>query len=447
MIAAVLLATIASATPISLDEVRQQARNNPQALIAELERERAQQGVALARSAIYPRVSASAGAGGAVFGPQRIFSTVPRDAAGDGPGAEGGFVQRTVEVPTSGRALFDLNVTVSQLLYDGGRWWSQLAQAGALAEAEAGQLAEQRLASELEAVRRFYGLYSVQEARRLLEANLLRSEQLLTQAQALFEAGRAQRMDVYSAQVNLGNDRLELLRSEARLVEAQSRLALWLGHPGTQALEAVRPAQLEAAEVQVPSVDEALARAREQRPLLRSIHQRVRAAELEQAALSADRWPRVSAQVTAGRQGPSVDPFFTHPGRQNYVQGGLDVRWDLFTGFAHSAQAAQARLAHRRAELEAAQAMRELDADLRQAVVALSTQTLAVEIAAANLEAAREAQGLAQGRFGAGAGSTLEVRDAQLKLVQAELAGLQIRIDQEIARAALERTLGTGAMP
>ena len=40
----------------------------------------------------------------------------------------------------------------------------------------------------------------------------------------------------------------------------------------------------------------------------------------------------------------------------------------------------------------------------------------------------------------------MEVRDAQLKLAQAELAAVQSRIDLEIARAALERAVGGGAL-
>ena len=70
-----------------------------------------------------------------------------------------------------------------------------------------------------------------------------------------------------------------------------------------------------------------------------------------------------------------------------------------------------------------------------------------MEITRRNVTIATDALALAEERFKAGAGSTLEVRDAQLKLTQAELQHLQNRIDVEIARAALERVLGTGVNP
>ena len=74
---------------------------------------------------------------------------------------------------------------------------------------------------------------------------------------------------------------------------------------------------------------------------------------------------------------------------------------------------------------------------MRAAVEALETRIEAARLAAENREAAVQSLTLAEERFKAGAGSTLEVRDAQLKLTQAELALLENRIDVEIARFAL----------
>ena len=66
-----------------------------------------------------------------------------------------------------------------------------------------------------------------------------------------------------------------------------------------------------------------------------------------------------------------------------------------------------------------------------------------IPLNAENREAAVQSLALADERFKAGAGSTLEVRDAQLKLTQAELALLGNRVDVEIARFALMRAMGT----
>lgn len=442
MILECMVAAIAAAAPISLGEVRQESRANAQALFAALEQERAEQQVRVARSAILPQLTLNGTVGGALFGPQRTFSTVPEV---DETGSVTGFTQRSVDVNTTAtRASFELSATVGQLLYDGGRWWNQIAQAGALAEAEAGQAQEQRLASEFEGVRRFFELYRAQEVRNLFEANVKRSEAQVERAQALFEAGRGQRVDVFSARVNLGNDRLEVVRQAARIAAAQGDLAVWIARPGTQALVASAPDSLDRPAGFEATLEEAVKLARGQRPLLRSITGRLRAAELATDIARSDYLPRVTAQVTGGRQGPAADPFFTDPARQNFVQGGVNLRWDLFSGFATAAAVQQAEIARRRAELEVAQAERELEAEIRRAVVLFQTNQEAVEISRLNMETARQGLELAETRFQAGAGSTLEVRDAQLKLNQAELQLLQNRIDVEVARAALERAVGRG---
>jgi outer membrane protein len=75
--------------------------------------------------------------------------------------------------------------------------------------------------------------------------------------------------------------------------------------------------------------------------------------------------------------------------------------------------------------------------------VTLQSQITSAELASANRQAAADALTLAEERFNAGVSSTLEVRDAQLKLTQAELTLLENRINVEIARFGLMRAMGT----
>jgi outer membrane protein len=413
-----LAAAILAATPIALEAVRHESRENTPARVAELERVRATEQVRISRADVLPRVSLGAG----------TFA-----------------LYDTRDLPQT-LGSFSLSATVSQLLYDGGRWWDQIALSGALAEAQAGQAAEQRLASELEGVRRFYELYLAQETLRVLEAHARRSEEQLDRARGLFEAGRGQKSDAYAAEVNLGNDRLGIQRQRAWIVTAQGMLAIWLAHPGTEALVAETPPDLSGrvagSGLGGSSVEEALRVARESRPLLRAVSARLRAAERGLGVASSTYWPAIFLVVSGARQSLAVRPFFTDYARQNYAYAGVTVQWDLFDGGATSARVQQADIARRRVELELRQAERELEAEVRHSVVQLQSQQEMTGIALANVEAARNGLALAEGRFRAGVGSTLEVRDAQLKLTQAEISLLESRIGAEVARVALDRAMG-----
>jgi outer membrane protein TolC len=424
-----------NATPITLEEARREGRQNTQALLALLDAERAEQGVRLSRAPLLPQVDFSASAGGAASGRQRIITPVC-DPTGTN------CVQQAVEVPGSSRGTYDLSLSLSQILYDRARW-KQFAQSGATAEAFRGQAVEQADAAEVEAVNRFFSLYRSQATIQVLEATVRRSEEQLERARALFQAGRVGRGEELSARVNLGNDRINLVQRRAQLVQDQAQLAIWLARPGATALVAQDPGILTTEPAPAPALDGALTEARQRRPLIRALQQQVRAAQFGRDAAASAYIPRLLAQGSYSRQGPNAGPVFTEPRLQNTVSGAVVLQWDLFSGFATQAQVSQAEASIRTAELNLAQAERELDATVRAAIEALQTRIDAARLAAENREAAVQSLALAEERFKAGAGSTLEVRDAQLKLTQSELALLENRVNVEIARFALLRAMGS----
>lgn len=426
---------VLNVTPITLEEARAEGRRNTQALLALLEVERARQDIRLSRAPLLPQVGLSLSSGGAYIGRSRIFTTVPDPTTG-------GFVQQAVEVPSTTRGNYDLSVSLTQILYDRARW-KQLAQSGAAAEASQGEAAEQADASEVEAINRFFNLYRSQATLQVLEATVRRSEEQLERARALFQAGRVGRGEELAAIVNLGNDRINLVQRRAQLVQDQGELAIWLARPGTTALVAQDPGTLMGPSASAPALEVALREARQRRPLLQALRQQVRVAQLGRDIATAAYIPRLLGQGSYSRQGPNADTVFTEPRLQNSVSGTVVLQWDLFSGFATDAQVDRADATVRTAELNLAQAERELEATVRTAVETLQTRIDAARLAAENREAAVQSLALAEERFKAGAGSTLEVRDAQLSLTQAELALLGNRVDVEIARFALLRVMGT----
>lgn len=446
MSAGFVLALVAlSATPITLGEARQEGRSSTSALLAELERLRAEAATAQARSALLPQVQARFSAGGAYSGPQRYLQNVPAvDQAGNLY-----WRLQAIDVDPVQRGSFDLSVTLNQLIYDGGRW-AQLAQSGAQAEAARGQAEEERSAAELEAIRRFYDLLRAQRILVLLDERAASSQQLLERASSLYQAGRVKKEDEIAARVNLGNDRISVLRQRAALTGSQANLAVWLARPPGEPLRAEDPGTLTGQVQALPTLAQALEVARQRRPLVRAYDAQLRAARAGVDAAMAGFFPSFSGYVQYGRQGASPNPFFTDITRQNTVSGGVALSWDLFSGFGTQAQVSQARALLSRAELQLQQVDRDIQGELQRALAALDAMVQIAVLAEANLTQAQDGLVLARSRFEAGDASTLEVRDAQVKLTQAEVSLLESRIDVEIARATLERAMGTlspGAEP
>lgn len=432
---ALVLAALLSAapTPIRLEDARARSRENTQALTALLQASTAEQDVRVARSSLLPQVGFSAGAQLNINGPQRYYTIVPV------PG--GTSVRQTLDVAGSVSPGYSIGLSLNQLIYDRSVW-ARLEQSGAQLEALQGQALEQRDTSELEGILRFYALYRTQATIQVLEANVRRSEQQLERAQALFQAGRASKAEELSAEVNLGNDRISVVVQQAQLANDQTVLATWLALPGAEAISAVDPGILQQTPESPVSLEQALEEARTHRPLLKALRQQVRASELQEAIAHAGYLPQVAFQAQYQRAGNNPEPVFAEPQLQNSLTLGIGLSWNLFSGFATNAQTLRAQYQTKVTELNLQQNQRELEGAVRQAHATVLAQITATQLAEVNRKSAADALALASERFSAGVSSTLEVRDAQLKLTQAELTLLQNRIDVERARFTLMRAMG-----
>jgi outer membrane protein len=438
-VSALALLIVLASTPITLKEVRELSRRNTAALLSELDRGRAEEQTRISRAAILPQVNLQAGA-------SRSYNGVSRRLQGRPISFDANGVQQFANVIADFPAFYtgsdQVIVSVQQLLFDGGRWWNQIAQSGAQAEAADGQFLEQQMTSEYEGVRRFYVLYGNQRTLDVLLDTVKRSQDQLDRAIALYEAGRGTKSDAIQAQVNLGNDRLAAVRQRANIAGAQSDLAVWIAHPGAEELVAQDPGTITGPPATVPVVQDAETRARAQRPLIKALANQVRAADYGVAVAKGAFWPRISANGSYSRTGSSIDPVFTDPSRNNTLSAGITLSWDLFSGLGTVAQTNVARDNRFTAQINLTDAQRQIEGDIRRNLRAVEVDLEASKIAGDNRQAAADGLVLAQERFNAGLANTLEVRDAQLKLTQADLSLLQSRIDLEVAREALARTMG-----
>jgi outer membrane protein len=437
---ALLCAAVLSASPIGLAEVRELSRQqNSAAYLADLNHATSVEQIRAARSVIYPQVWVTASAFESVYGPQQQYEPTPQI---DANGNITGIALQVQTIPTVSQGQFNAALNLAQLLYDGGKWWNTLNQAGERETVARDQLDEQRNVSEYEGVRRFYELVRAARNMDVLQATVQRSREQLERARNLFEAGRASKGDVYTSQVNLGNDQINLARQNGAIASAQTDLAVWIARPGAEDLVAADPGTLGVAPARSPELTASLDQARRDRPLLRSLSGQVRAADLGVSIARGAYLPTVSLAGTFGRAGPSFDPTFTQPKLQNYLNLGLQMRWDVFSGFATESAVEQARIARTQADVNLSQATREVEGDVRRTLAGLAASIDVWRVSADNREFAAAALALAAERYRAGAGSQLEVQDAQLKLTQSELTKVSSRIDVEIARANVDRVLG-----
>jgi outer membrane protein len=120
----------------------------------------------------------------------------------------------------------------------------------------------------------------------------------------------------------------------------------------------------------------------------------------------------------------------------------LRISLPIFTGFGRSLRLSQARAQEQDADEEARARRLQVRSDVHARWLALQTAYRAIGVQAANREAARDQLRLAQDRYRLGAGTSLEVSDAQNAVQQAEGDYVNAIYDYHKAVAALEAAVG-----
>jgi outer membrane protein len=183
-------------------------------------------------------------------------------------------------------------------------------------------------------------------------------------------------------------------------------------------------------------LDPLVTEAAEARPELVSLADQRRAQQLSRDAARAGWLPTVGAQAGLSDAGPSLDATVWN------WNASVTLGWSLFEGGLTRARVreADANLEGLAAQEDALRIQVRVDVDsARQGVQAALSARGAAEEALAN---ARERLRLAEGRYQAGAGSIIELGDAQVAATSAGAQRVQADYDLAAARAKLLRALG-----
>jgi outer membrane protein TolC len=342
---------------------------------------------------------------------------------------------------------FTLQLGVQQLLYDGGRWWTQLARVGDSKQARASALA--LLENDLRArvARAFYGLAQAAESRRVVETQVANDEAQLARVRALLDVGRAKPADVAASVRNLAQDKTDLATRRATERQARRSLNLAIGRRAEGALELALPANVGTstaplALAPLPPADRLRAAAATLRPEVQALEAEL--AQLQKAVTiaEAEYYPTVSLGANMRRGSRRPDRVFWGFDENYTATLDLAVRWNLFQGRGTDARVAEAEINLRKSESKVAELHRNVAGEVDDKLDAYARAAEVFGLSRETLDAAEEALRLARGLFNEGRATLLETRDAELRQLQARLALRTARLDLEIARQELHRAVG-----
>ncbi len=125
----------------------------------------------------------------------------------------------------------------------------------------------------------------------------------------------------------------------------------------------------------------------------------------------------------------------------------INGTWTLFDGLQTTGRLEQLKAQFAAAEIALEEKRREVESQVRDAVVKLEEAQELVISQQKNVEQARESLRLAEARFNVGAGIKLDIINAQSNLTQARYNELQGRYDYNVALALLERATASPLGP
>ena len=255
------------------------------------------------------------------------------------------------------------------------------------------------------------------------------------QAADRLEAGLATRVDALRAKVQLQTQEQRLRSLQGDLETQKLKLARIIGLPAGQrfvAADGFRFAALEGV-----TEDEALRRAAVDRTDLQAAESAMKAAGLAVGAAKAERVPTVAVNADFGAAG--VTPT-NHSTSVFNVAGVLTI--PLYEGGRIKADVEVAAAALRQRTAERDDVRGQIDEDVRQAFIELTTAADQVGVAGDNRGLAHEALVQSTDRFVAGVADTVELVQAEQTVVQADDDYITAVFDHNLGKVALARAMG-----
>ncbi len=326
-------------------------------------------------------------------------------------------------------------VTISQLVTDFGRT-KNLAESARFRASAQNQIAGNTRAQILiEVDQAYYQQLAADSVLNVANAVLDNRRITLRQVTSLAQSSLKSTLDVSFAQVAVSEAELGLFRAENDVQSAQVRLSAALGSQQVEhfdVLDEPLPPAL------APDSDVLVTLAQKQRPDLAAL-QFTRDAALRLArAESRLNYPTVSVLATAGAL-PVTDPRL----RQTYGAAGVNVNIPILNGHLYAARQTEAELRAQAADKDVEAIAVQVAEQVRLAWIEASNAFRRLDVTARLVQQAAQALHLAQARYDIGLGSIVELNQAQLSQVSADIAAANAKYEYLSRRAALDFVTGT----
>lgn len=286
----------------------------------------------------------------------------------------------------------------------------------------------------------FYSAALEKERLALYASNVGLSEERLEVAQNKYELGKASKLEKLQAQVDLNADKSSMIQQLELLAERKFELVRLMGLKN-DSIDFTLSYQL----YNDPSMD------------LEKLLTKVEAQNSDLLALrKASEIARYNTKTIAGERMPEVGLFadYTHSNSENpagfFIRGqsdnltyGLSARWTLFNGLNTNRRLQNAKIQQQIVRYQYEDQRLSYTTNIKTRYINYRNNLNLLQMEEENLSVARENNEIAQERYDIGLSNPVELREAQLNLINAEIRRQDAAFAAKQAEIALKYLSGT----
>jgi outer membrane protein len=407
-------------------------KNNSQLRNGEMDVQLANADIATARSFILPDISSTFYTGRSIDGDQTRIGRVQLE---DSLGAKY-FVQQEYLIKGSERNDYYFRVQLTQNIWDWGRSFYSIRQAKLGKKSAKLSLLSLQNTVIYDVKQRYFELLKAIKLGEVYEEAVKRSEEQLKRTEIMHQIGSVALADVYKARVTLGNDQINLITQKNLIIEAEANLNHALGLDPESSIRIEEGEEIFSTTKY--TLEDALKISSEKNPELKKYELKIQNHKYEKRKANLAFLPTINGSASYSRYNELFDRVYKGLNQNYSVSVGAQIDLNIFKGFADKTEVQRQSLNYSKAQEDYYERKRVLKAQVIQAYLSLKAYKEISEINDTNLVSAEEDLRLAQESYKIGAGTLLELIDAQLAVTQARSTLVRAKYNTQIALAYLE---------
>ncbi len=278
----------------------------------------------------------------------------------------------------------------------------------------------------------YYNMLFAAEQKIVYEDTVKDYELQLKQASAFYKIGKKAKIDVTTAQYNLGNAKVNLIKAKNTLELAAVQLANAVGIPEMESVKLKDKLNTKAYEV---NFDELIKIAKESRPSLLSAKKRMDAAEMGLRSAKREFTPNIDAFASYNRGGVKMDMDYGY-------QAGFQISYSGLNLLAIKKQVDEAKATYKKSVADYEAESQNVYLEVKSAYISLLNSHDSFVVAKLALQQAKEQQYQAYRRYQVGLGNAIEFKDAENTYLNAQLNYYSNLLEYNVNAAELERVVG-----